>query len=121
MDASWGPVRKGGISANAKRNERPKMRIIAIKIDCTKITKERLYPGKKGGKYLSALAMELDEPDRYGNDWRIVEAVSKEERQAGKRGPILGNGKNIGGAKRQEQKPAQAQAGEQPQEDDVPF
>lgn len=99
------------------------MRIIAIKIDCTKITKSRLFQGKNGAKYLDALAMELDEPDQYGNQWRIVEAVSKEERQAGKRGPILGNGKNIGGAKRQETKPAgpAQQDGPPPTDDDVPF
>lgn len=99
------------------------MRIIAIKIDCAKITKSRLFPGKNGAKYLDALAMELDEPDQYGNHWRIVESVSKEERQAGKRGPIIGNGKNIGGAKRQEAKQAQpaTQDGPPPSDDDCPF
>lgn len=123
MDASWGRGPKGGKNASASRNERLQMRIIAIKIDCTKITKSRLYLGKGGAKYLSALAMELDQPDQYGNNWRIVEAVSKEERQAGKRGPILGNGKNIGGAKRSDVKPAatEPQSDGPPPEEDVPF
>lgn len=82
-----------------------------------------MFPGKNGAKYLDAIAMELDQPDQYGNNWRIVEAVSKEERQAGKRGPILGNGKNIGGAKRSEVKPAatETQSDGPPPEEDVPF
>lgn len=102
------------------------MRIKAIRIDVTKITKDRLYVGKTGAKYLDAIAMELDQPDQYGNTWRIVESVTKEERAAGKRGPILGNMKDIVGKASQKPAPAQRQPASPESEspidqDDVPF
>ncbi len=103
------------------------MRIKAIRIDVTKITKDRLYVGKTGAKYLDAIAMELDEPDRFGNTWMIVESVTKEERMAGKRGPILGNMKDIVGKASPNPTPAQRQPAspesESPidREDSVPF
>ena len=102
------------------------MRLKAIRIDVTKITKDRLYVGKTGAKYLDAIAMELDEPDRFGNTWMIVESVTKEERAAGKRGPILGNMKDIVGKASPKQAAAQmrpdAQESESPiDRDGVPF
>lgn len=71
------------------------MRLIAVKIDCTKIDKSKLFQGKNGAKYLDCLLQEV-ENDKFGNDFRVVQAVSKEERMAGTRGAILGNGKYLG-------------------------
>ena len=71
------------------------MRLIAVKIDCTKIDKSKLFLGKNGAKYLDCLLQET-ENDTYGNDFRVVQAVSKEERLAGNRGAILGNAKYLG-------------------------
>jgi hypothetical protein len=71
------------------------MRLIAVKIDCTKIDKTKLFLGKNGAKYLDCLLQEV-ENDTYGNDFRVVQAVSKEERLAGTRGVILGNAKYLG-------------------------
>jgi hypothetical protein len=68
--------------------------VITIKIDVTKITKNRLFEGKNGAKYLNIVLIETPN-DKYGNDFMIVEETSKEEREAGKRGTILGNAKNI--------------------------
>lgn len=69
---------------------------IAIKIDVTKINKDRLFVGKNGAKYLDAILIET--PDsKYGDSHMIVQSVSKEERQAGVRGAILGNAKTLGG------------------------
>lgn len=66
---------------------------ISIKIDVTKIEKERLFEGKKG-KYLDATAfIDLDELDEYGNSGMVTQDVSKEERDNGVKGPILGNTK----------------------------
>ena len=67
---------------------------INLKIDVTKIEKERLFKGKKG-VYLDAVLFLNDQPDEYGNDGFIVQSVSKEEREAGTRGNILGNAKDL--------------------------
>lgn len=63
---------------------------ISVKIDVTKISKERLFKGEKG-TYLDATILMRDEPDQYGNSGMIVENISKEEREAGVKGAILGN------------------------------
>ena len=70
-------------------------KIISVKIDVTKIEKERLYKGSKG-TYLDAVLMYNDEADQYGNNGMIIQSVTKEERESGKRGAILGNAKVIG-------------------------
>jgi len=67
---------------------------ISIKLDVTKISKEKLYKGDKG-TYLDATILMKDEPDQYGNIGMIVQNVSKEEREAGVKGAILGNVKYI--------------------------
>ena len=70
-------------------------KIVAIKIDVTKIDKERLYKGAKG-TYLDAVVFLEDDPDQYGNNGMITQQVSKEERQNGIKGSILGNVKIVG-------------------------
>lgn len=61
------------------------------KIDCTKIDKARLFAGNNGAKYLDIVILVRDEKDQYGNRGMICQSVSKEEREQGVRGPILGN------------------------------
>lgn len=68
--------------------------MITLKLDVTKIDKAKLFAGKNGAKYLDIVLFERD--DAYGNNFMVVQSVSKEERQAGKRGAILGNGKYVG-------------------------
>ena len=64
---------------------------ISISIDVTKIEKARLYEGKKG-TYLDLITfVELDEKDQYDQNGFISQAVTKDERDAGVKGPILGN------------------------------
>ena len=70
--------------------------IIALKIDVNKIDKARLYKGEKG-TYLDAVVFFNEEADQYGNNGMITQSVSKEEREAGTRGAILGNVKVVGG------------------------
>lgn len=62
---------------------------IAVKLDVTKIEKERLFKGKKG-TYLDLVLIPTPQSE-YGHDFMAVQSVSKEEREAGKRGNILGN------------------------------
>ena len=68
------------------------MRIgVSLKINVSEIDKARLFPGKKG-KYLDATVfIDTAEPDAYGNNGMITQDVSKEDREAGVKGPILGN------------------------------
>ena len=68
--------------------------MITVKIDVTKIDKALLYKGAKG-TYLDVVLFETPE-DKYGNDYRVVQGVTKEARAAGTKGAILGNGKVIG-------------------------
>lgn len=70
-------------------------KLIAIKIDVTKIDKERLFQGKKG-QYLDATVFLSDEEGQYGDNGMITQSVSKEEREAGVKGNILGNVKILG-------------------------
>lgn len=89
--------------------------IIRLKIDCAKIQKQRLFKGKvaKDGHtpmYLDVTLLEnRDGEDQYGNAGMAIQDVSKEEREQGVKGPILGNFKILAtgqGARRQETKPA---------------
>ena len=66
--------------------------ILKLKIDVTKVDKDILFKGKKG-VYLDATVLIKDEEDQYGNHGMIVQDVSKESRDAGNRGAILGNAK----------------------------
>lgn len=70
--------------------------MLSLKIDVTKIDKARLYQGQKG-TYLDCVVFLKDEPDQYGNVGMITQSVSKEEREAGTKGAILGNARPIGG------------------------
>ena len=91
---------------------------IVVKIDVTKIDKARLYKGAKG-TYLDAILRPT--PDsKYGEDYMIVQSVSKEEREQGIKGNIIGNARILQGQGRPAAKPQPA-----PQQDDdanqVPF
>lgn len=68
--------------------------MIKINIDCTKIPKDKLSKGK----YLNAVLFEnRNGPDQYGNDGFVAVDVTKEERERGEKGPIIGNWKHLGG------------------------
>ncbi len=87
---------------------------ITIKIDVNKIDKSKLFAGKKG-TYLDVVLIPTPN-NQYGNDYMAVQGISKEEREAGIKGEVLGNAnlnkKKQGGAP----KPAAVSA-----ESDVPF
>ena len=92
------------------------MKTIILKIDVSKIDKSKLFKGAKG-TYLDAVLFLNDETDQYGNNGMIVQSVTKEEREQGIKGAILGNCKDLS-AQSQQQAPApQAQA----EGDDLPF
>ena len=67
-----------------------------LKIDVKKIDKQYLFQGAKGTYMDLTLMDNRDGTDEYGNDGFIVQDVSKEKREAGVKGPIVGNWKNVG-------------------------
>jgi hypothetical protein len=92
--------------------------IIKLNIDVTKLDKKRLHAGNKG-TYANLTVLLRDETDQYGNDGMIVEDVSKEEREGGKKGTIVGNARIIGN-RNQTQTTAnnRSQPQQKPQDDD---
>jgi hypothetical protein len=94
--------------------------MIAVKINVTKIDKAAIYVGERG-KYVDLLLIENKEgPDQYGNDGFVSQGLTKERREAGERGPIIGNWRRLktaGKAKVAQSRPAPP-VGE---EDQVPF
>lgn len=96
------------------------METIVAKIDVTKIEKARLFKGEKG-TYLDVVLIPR-ENDQYGNDFMVVQSVTKEEREKGVKGPILGNAKFLRKRGEQAQGPQQAPAARSaPDDTDVPF
>lgn len=67
--------------------------LLSLKIDVTKIDKARLFQGKKGTYLDASIFVDLGDADQYGNHGMITQDVSKEERDSGVKGAILGNGK----------------------------
>lgn len=93
---------------------------VRLSIDVTKIDKDKLIKGKKG-TYLSCTAfIDPNNPDQYGNSGMITQDVSKEQKEAGVKGEILGNSKVFwqGEGKQQAAAPS---APEEPSLDTLPF
>ena len=64
---------------------------INLKIDVTKIDKNKLFQGKTGAKYLDMTCfVNLSEADQYGNHGMITQAKKKYQEENGN---ILGNAK----------------------------
>lgn len=110
----------------------------SLNINVSKIDKSALFEGKQGS-YLNLTLMDnRDGPDQYGNDGFIVQDVGKQRREAGERGPIIGNWKHLGQSRSPNQNGARPPEGarspefgkkEQPRDnqgalpddDDIPF
>ena len=90
------------------------------KIDVTKIDKTYLFKGKSGTYLDIALIANKAGRDQYGNDGMIVQSVSKQARQEGKKGAILGNYSDLDQRPQPQQKKVSANDPLGP-EDDIPF
>jgi hypothetical protein len=64
---------------------------VSVKLDVTKIDKARLFKGQKGTYLDATVFIDVDNPDQYGNNGMITQDVTKEERDQGVKGNILGN------------------------------
>lgn len=67
---------------------------IRAKINLSKLDKTAFFEGNSG-KFLDIVLWET-ENDKYGNDWKVVQDLPRERRDAGEKGAIVGNGKNFG-------------------------
>lgn len=97
---------------------------VTLKIDVNKIDKSKLFKGAKGTYLDAQVFIDLDELDQYGNSGMITQAVSKEDRNAGQKGAILGNAKVFwkdAAQAPQQQAPQQQQQAHVDFEDDIPF
>jgi hypothetical protein len=99
--------------------------VIVAKIDVTKIDKARLFAGRNGAQYLDIVLIPTRD-DRYGNSHIITQSVSKEEREKGIKGAILGNAKTMRsrssgpGDNDSESKPTGTGAGSKPAKSEGP-
>ncbi len=67
---------------------------VIVSINLDKIDKSKAFNGKNGN-YIDVVL--INTPDnQYGNTYMAVQGVSKEDREAGIKGEILGNGKVFG-------------------------
>ncbi len=101
--------------------------ILKIKIDVLKVSKPSLFVGKKG-TYLDVAVFENPKGrDEYGNDGFVCQEVSKEAREAGEKGAILGNWKYLDAPAAHAQRPPAQKPKPQPdpdldpEPDQIPF
>ena len=66
---------------------------VSLRIDVTKIDKEKLYKGAKGTYLDVTTFIDTDTPDQYGNNGMVTQSTTLQEREAGVKGAILGNNK----------------------------
>lgn len=99
--------------------------MITAKIDVTKIDKTKLFKGEKG-TYLDICLIETPN-SAYGDDYMVTQSVSKEDRDKGVKGAILGNAKIRGTRPTGAATPPPSSAGGTQQkstvqpDEDVPF
>lgn len=71
--------------------------MIKAKLDVTKVDKTLLFKGKANAEGKHPMYLDLvfipnrDGPGRYGDTHFIVQGVTKEQRESGVKGPIIGN------------------------------
>jgi hypothetical protein len=71
--------------------------IINAKLDVTKILKDILFKGKVKADGSQPIYLDIcllsnrDGKDQYDNDGMVVQSLPRERREAGEKGPILGN------------------------------
>ena len=68
-----------------------KQRPITLRINVSKILKDHLYAGKNGKLLDLVVWPNKDGADQFGNTHYVVQELSRAARDAGDRGPIIGN------------------------------
>ena len=100
---------------------------VKFKIDVSKIEKSLLFKGAKGVYLDATVFIDPDTADEYGNHGMVTQDVSKEAREAGEKGNILGNvvvfwqGESQQGGGQPQKQSQQAPSSFENFEDDIPF
>jgi len=92
---------------------------VSLKLDVSKIDKQRLFKGQKGVYLDATVFIDLDQLDQYGNSGMITQDVTKQEKDNGVKGNILGNCKVFWDDSQQQQPQQgfnQQQKSQQPQQ-----
>lgn len=96
--------------------------MIIAKIDVTKLDKSHFFKGQKGIYADLVLIPNKEGVDQYGNDGFVSQGVSKEAREKGTKGAIVGNYKQVNrGGTKAEPKPSAKVQPDFDNQDDVPF
>jgi hypothetical protein len=64
---------------------------VGLKIKVNKIEKERLFKGANDVYLDATVFIDTDQKDEYGNNGMVTQDVTREEKEQGVKGPILGN------------------------------
>jgi len=92
--------------------------MISLSIKTEKLEREHIIEGKNGKIVAVVLFENKDGKSQYGDDGYARQSVSKEAREAGVRGPIVGNWRYIGqGASAPKAKPEASEMADS----DIPF
>ena len=98
---------------------------VNMSLDVTKIDKARLFKGAKGTYLDVTVFIDIDQKDQYDNNGMITQNVTKEEKDAGTRGNILGNCKvfwrDDSAPQQQQQAPQQQQSAPLDIDEEIPF
>src|SRR5688572_21790841 len=94
---------------------------ITIKINVTRIDKALMYKGKNG-TYLDVVLFEnKNGVDQYGNTHTAYQGVTKEQRDQGIKGPIIGNAKIEAATAPRSTPPPASEPTQDFAEQDIPF
>ena len=96
--------------------------MIKLRIDRKKVDRVAVYKAQSGAEYYDfTLLTNRDGPDRYGYDGFIVQDLGKERREAGEKGPIIGNWKHAGKTAQAPAPAAPPPASPPSGDDEIPF
>ena len=98
--------------------------MIKLRIDRKKVDRTAVYKAQSGAEYYDfTLLKNKDGPDKYDQDGFIVQDIGKERREAGERGPIIGNWRDTDRKKPEAAAAAPANDGPEltPEGDEIPF
>jgi len=93
--------------------------MIKVKIDLKKLDKELFFTADSGAIYADLVAIET--PNSNFSDYMIVQDLPKERREAGEKGPIVGNASRIMPKNKPEDGSASDAAPGPGSVDDLPF
>ncbi len=102
---------------------------VNVKIDVSKIDKNLLFKGAKGVYLDATVFIDPEQKSEFGDHGMITQDVSKEARERGEKGNILGNAtvfwtgesQQGGGQQQQQSQPQAAPSNFDNFDDDLPF